>query len=63
MKFYKENSEIKNGADTREVGIAFKGKIICGRFIDRERPSYLDAMNEHLAKKIGASYQLYTGVL
>lgn len=61
MIYYKENSEIRNNADTRTVGINFQGKIIIGKFIDRERPTYLEAMNEQLSKKLGSKYIPYEG--
>jgi 2-oxoglutarate ferredoxin oxidoreductase subunit beta len=63
MKYYKENSTIKNGADTREVDLSFKGKIVCGKFIDRERPSFLDNYNSKMAAKFGSSFKTYEGVL
>jgi 2-oxoglutarate ferredoxin oxidoreductase subunit beta len=63
MKFYKENSIVKNGADTREVGLGFKGKITCGKFIDRERPSFLDNYNAKMAAKFGSAFKPYEGVL
>jgi hypothetical protein len=63
MQQYKENSLIKNGADTREVGLDFNGKIICGKFIDRERPSFLDIYNDKMAVRCGPSFQRYEGVL
>jgi len=63
MKFYKENSTIKNGADTREVDLEFKGKIICGKFIERERPSFLDMYNSKMSARFGSSFKTYEGVL
>ncbi len=63
MRFYKENSIIKHGADTREVGLGFKGQIICGKFVDRERPSYLEMYNTKMAEKFGSSFTPYEGVL
>jgi 2-oxoglutarate ferredoxin oxidoreductase subunit beta len=63
MKSYKENSIIKNFADTREVGLGFKGKIICGKFIDSERPSYIDQYNAKMTARIGPSFKTYEGVL
>jgi 2-oxoglutarate/2-oxoacid ferredoxin oxidoreductase subunit beta len=63
MRFYKENSLIKNGADTREAGIDFGGKIICGKFVDRERPSYLEMYNTKMAARFGPSFKPYEGVL
>jgi len=62
MKFYKENSSIKNGAATREVGLGFKGHIVCGKFVDRERPSFLEMYNLKMAEKLGSSYEPYEGI-
>lgn len=61
MKYYKEKSVIKNGANTRECGIDYQGQIVCGKFIDRERPTWLDSMNDHYGKAIGDSYERYQG--
>jgi 2-oxoglutarate ferredoxin oxidoreductase subunit beta len=61
MVYYKDLSEIKNGADTRTVGLEFQGKIIVGKFIDRERPTYLDQMNDYYSKKFGEKYTPYKG--
>ena len=59
MKYYKENSVIKNGEDTKHVSLSFKGEIIVGKFVDRERPSYLEAMNSHFSKVFGDKYIPY----
>jgi 2-oxoglutarate ferredoxin oxidoreductase subunit beta len=56
MLYYKEKSEIKNGADTKEVAIGFQSKIICGKFVDRERPSYHESMDQYLTQKLGDNY-------
>jgi len=63
MQFYKENSVISNGADPKEVGLGFKGKIVCGKFVDRDRPSFLEQYNSRMAEVFGSSYQAYEGVL
>ena len=63
MRAFRELSTVKNGADTREVGLDFKGRIVCGKFIDRERPSFLERYNERMASRLGASYKPYEGVL
>jgi 2-oxoglutarate ferredoxin oxidoreductase subunit beta len=52
MKFYHDNSVIKHGADTRELDIEFQKKIIVGKFIDRERPTFLDAHNDWMKLKL-----------
>ncbi len=53
MKFYHDNADIQNGADTRDVDIDFQGRIICGKFVDEPRPTFLDSMNEHYTKTLG----------
>ncbi|MBI5624961.1 MAG: 2-oxoacid:ferredoxin oxidoreductase subunit beta [Elusimicrobia bacterium] len=52
VKYYKERSVIKDGADAREAGLTFQGDIVCGKFVDRERPTWLDAMNRHYSSVI-----------
>jgi 2-oxoglutarate ferredoxin oxidoreductase subunit beta len=61
LKNYKQNSIVKNGADTKEVGLTFDGKITVGKFVDRERPTWLDAMNEHFTATLGPRYTPYGG--
>ena len=56
MEFYRDQSEIKNGADTKTVALDFQGKITVGKFVDKERPTYLEAMNAHYEKKYGERY-------
>ena len=50
---------MKNGADTNTVAIGFQKEIIVGKFVDKERPAYLDAMNDLLEKKLGDKYRRY----
>jgi 2-oxoglutarate/2-oxoacid ferredoxin oxidoreductase subunit beta len=61
LKNYKQNSLIKHGADTKEVGLTFDGQIIVGKFVDRERPTWLDAMNDHLSQTLGDAFRPYGG--
>ena len=42
MAFYKEHSTIRHGADPRDADIALDGEIIVGKFLDVEKPSYLE---------------------
>jgi 2-oxoglutarate ferredoxin oxidoreductase subunit beta len=57
LRYYYENSEIRHGADTRTLDIAYQGKIIVGKFVDIEKPTFLDCMNNHLRKVLGNKYQ------
>ena len=51
--------QIKNGAATRETEIDFQGKITCGKFVDKVKPTFLDAMNEHHGRVLGDKYIPY----
>jgi 2-oxoglutarate/2-oxoacid ferredoxin oxidoreductase subunit beta len=61
LKYFKEKSVLKNGADTKEVGLSFQGEIVVGKFVDRERPTWLDSMNSHFTGHFGDKYQVYGG--
>jgi len=59
LKYYYDNSEIQHGADTRTLDISFQGKLVVGKFVEKEEPTFLDAMNDHLSRVLGDDYQLY----
>ena len=40
MKYYREMSVIKDGADPAEAGIDLKSEIIVGKFIDKDKPTF-----------------------
>jgi 2-oxoglutarate ferredoxin oxidoreductase subunit beta len=61
LKYYYEKSEIQHGADTRDVDISYQGKLIVGKFVDKDKPTFLDCMNEHLGKVLGDKYEPYGG--
>ncbi len=50
MLVYQESSVIRHGADTRDVALAPGGPIVVGKFVDIERPTFLDYY-EGMAKK------------
>jgi 2-oxoglutarate ferredoxin oxidoreductase subunit beta len=56
LKYYYDNSEIRNGADTRDLAIDFQGKMICGKFIDEDRPTWLEMKDEHYKEAFGDKY-------
>ncbi|MCC6395854.1 MAG: 2-oxoacid:ferredoxin oxidoreductase subunit beta [Bacteroidetes bacterium] len=56
MVYYRENSEIRHGADTKDVALEFQGKIIVGKFVDRVRPTFGEAMDRYLRERLGADY-------
>lgn len=61
MKYFKEKSVIKHKVDTREVTLEFRGQIIVGEFVDEERPTCKEVMDEHFAKVLGEKFVKYEG--
>ena len=59
MKFYHDNSIIKHNANTKELNIEFQKPIIVGKFIDRERPTFIESMNQRFKMVLGDKYELY----
>jgi 2-oxoglutarate/2-oxoacid ferredoxin oxidoreductase subunit beta len=56
MKLYKLHSKVRNGAPTREVDLTMHGDIIVGKFVDRERPDYLETMRSQMVAQLGDRY-------
>ena len=56
VKTYKQRSVIKNAAPTSEVSLGMTGPIVVGKFVDRERPTYQDAMDQFYSRKLGNRY-------
>jgi 2-oxoglutarate ferredoxin oxidoreductase subunit beta len=54
MKFYHDNSEIKHGADTRDLDLPFQSKITVGKFVDIERPTWMEMYKDGINKVFGA---------
>jgi len=56
MKYYKTASKIRNGAPTSETALSMKGEIVVGKFVDRERPDYLELMRHQYRERLGERY-------
>jgi len=56
MKYYKAASKIRNGAPTSETALSMKGEIIVGKFVDRDRPDYLELMCHQYTEQLGERY-------
>jgi 2-oxoglutarate ferredoxin oxidoreductase subunit beta len=50
MKFYHDNTVIKHGEPTENLDIDYQKQIIVGKFIDRERPTYMELYNKWLSE-------------
>jgi 2-oxoglutarate ferredoxin oxidoreductase subunit beta len=59
MKFYHDNSIIQHGTDPRDLDIHFQDKMIVGKFIDTDKPTYLDLYNKHMAEVMGEKFKAY----
>ncbi len=59
LKYYYEKSVIEHGADTRTLDIDYQGQLVCGKFVHKEKPTFLDAMNTHMMNVLGDDYVLY----
>ena len=57
MKFYHDNCEIKHGAPTEDADIGFQDKILLGRFVDREQPTWDDRMTGRMQTKLGDKFR------
>ena len=54
LKYFRDHSEIRHGADPAKVELGLDGKIIVGKFVDIERPTYHDLMHQQLAEVMPA---------
>lgn len=61
MKFFKKHCKIQHDADTENLGIDFEQTIMCGNFLDRERPTFIESYNTCLRAELGDAYVEYTG--
>jgi len=59
LQNYQDNSILKHGCDTRETAIDYQGKIVIGKFVEKNKPTYLEAVDKCCVKLVGDDYQLY----
>jgi 2-oxoglutarate ferredoxin oxidoreductase subunit beta len=56
MRYYKQKSVIKNGANTKDLDIGFQSEIVVGKFVDIERPTLLESMDQQLRQTLKDRY-------
>ena len=56
MKFYKEHSTTKNAAPTADADLTRDGDILVGKFVDRQRPEYMELLQQRMRSKLGERY-------
>lgn len=59
MKFYHDHSVIRHGADLKDVDIDFQSNIVVGKFVDIEKPTYIDCLNQGNKRVFGDKYKPY----
>ena len=56
MKYYKESSKTRHGAPTAEAALTMQGEIVVGKFVDRDRPDFMELMRHQFTEKLGDRY-------
>lgn len=53
MKYYREKCVIKHFAPLEEANLEFGGPIVVGKFVDKEKPTFLDLVRAEIDTKAG----------
>ncbi len=61
MRFYHDNAVIDHNADTRDIDISYQDKIVVGKFVDKDKPTFLENKDAVLSAKLGDKYIPYRG--
>ncbi|UCH11433.1 MAG: 2-oxoacid:ferredoxin oxidoreductase subunit beta [Fidelibacterota bacterium] len=61
MRFYHDNAIIKHGADTRQLDIEFQKRLVVGKFVDKDKPTFLEKRDQFLRDKLGDQFIPYRG--
>lgn len=56
VRYFKEHSVLKNGAETREVALKTSSPIAVGKFVERHAPCWTEARNAQLSATLGERF-------
>ncbi len=56
MRYYKQHSVIRHGANTRDLNLDFQGEITLGKFVDIERPTLQQTMGQRFRQVLRERY-------
>lgn len=57
MQYYRDNIEIiQPGTDPRTADLNYQSKIQIGKFVDQNRPTFQESMQQHMSKALGDKY-------
>ena len=52
LRYYRERTTVQNFAALDELDLALNEEIVVGKFVDEERATYLDLLDEHLIPRV-----------
>ncbi|MFA5787662.1 MAG: 2-oxoacid:ferredoxin oxidoreductase subunit beta [Actinomycetota bacterium] len=54
LRYYRENTEVRNFAALEECELSLGGKIVVGKFVQKERPTFMDLLRDNVYPKAQA---------
>jgi len=57
MKYYRDNSYLSDTLDPEETSLALNSRIAVGKFVDRDRPTFMDMYTEWVVSRAGGSQE------
>ncbi len=51
LRYYRENTEVRNFAPLEELDLALSERIVVGKFVERERPTFAELLHGRLVAK------------
>ncbi|HKZ76324.1 MAG TPA: 2-oxoacid:ferredoxin oxidoreductase subunit beta [Actinomycetota bacterium] len=51
LRHYRENTVVQNFASPDELDLALSGKIVVGKFVEKERPTFLDLLQQRVVPR------------
>jgi len=61
MRYYHDRSTIRHGVDPKEADITLNGEIVVGKFVDIEKPTFRDLLNQTIGETIGRERRVEGG--
>ncbi|MFC1561907.1 2-oxoacid:ferredoxin oxidoreductase subunit beta [candidate division KSB1 bacterium] len=59
MKIFKEKGKVRKGISTKDATLDQDNEIVLGTFVNKERKTYIESMNEQQARVIGPKFVPY----
>ncbi len=59
MRFYHDHSDIDHHAELKKINIEFQENIVVGKFVDEDKPTFLDTYNARMTEVLGDKFKTY----